>query len=249
MGRFVIKGNGQYGKLEAFLDVPDELDLKEYFSKGGLQSGEEPLPECDTVAIKFDEGIISSLMGMGFSRTRSEHAVYNTKGQGAEAAAEWLFSKMDDDSLEKPLVIKKAPSSASAVAVSQEDVTTLMGMGFSKAACVKALTNTQGNVERAADWLFNHPEEAATAEEKPVEHPKQDKPAGEVRSGRYKLFAFITHMGKNTDSGHYVAHIKVPVQGEEKWVIFNDMKVALSQDPPKDMAYLYFYRSADDWGK
>jgi len=242
-----MKGNGQFGKLEAFLDVPDELDLKEYFSKGGIQPGEEPLPENNTPTFKFDEGVIASLMGMGFSRTRCEHAVYNTKGQGAEAAADWLFSRMDDDSLEKPLVLKTAPSSAPAVAVSQEDVGTLMGMGFSKAACVKALTNTQGNVERAADWLFSHPEEAVSAEEeKPKEQPKQDKGESTSRhSGRYKLFAFITHMGKNTDSGHYVAHIKVPVQGEEKWVIFNDMKVALSQDPPKDMAYLYFYRSTD----
>jgi len=54
----------------------------------------------------------------------------------------------------------------------------------------------------------------------------------------YKLFAFISHMGTSTQSGHYVCHIKKGGQ----WVLFNDAKVARSEDPPKDMAYLYIYQ-------
>jgi len=53
----------------------------------------------------------------------------------------------------------------------------------------------------------------------------------------YKLFAFITHMGSSTQSGHYVSHIKV----NGKWYIFNDSKVAESQEPPRELAYIYFY--------
>lgn len=154
------------------MDVPEYLDLSEYSTKGGLQPGEELLPESDTVQIQFNEGVIASLMGMGFSRTKAEHAAYNTQGQGADAAAEWLFSRMDDDSLEKPLVVKKAASSASSPSVNAEDVDNLMGMGFSKSLCVKALSNTQGNVERAVDWLFSHQSED-TMEEDPA--PKQNE--------------------------------------------------------------------------
>jgi uncharacterized UBP type Zn finger protein len=57
----------------------------------------------------------------------------------------------------------------------------------------------------------------------------------------YQLLAFVSHMGSSTHAGHYVAHIKK----DGRWVIFNDNKVAISGQPPKDMAYLYFYQRVD----
>ena len=45
-------------------------------------------------------------------------------------------------------------------------------------------------------------------------------------------------MGSSTMCGHYVCHILK----EGKWVIFNDNKVALSESPPKELAYLYLYQ-------
>lgn len=53
----------------------------------------------------------------------------------------------------------------------------------------------------------------------------------------YKLIAFISHMGSSSMVGHYVCHIKK----EGRWVIFNDEKVAVSQNPPTDLGYLYIY--------
>lgn len=53
----------------------------------------------------------------------------------------------------------------------------------------------------------------------------------------YKLIAFISHMGSSSTVGHYVCHIKK----EGRWVIFNDEKVAVSQNPPTDLGYLYIY--------
>lgn len=53
----------------------------------------------------------------------------------------------------------------------------------------------------------------------------------------YRLVAFISHMGTATMVGHYVAHILK----DGHWVIFNDSKVALSENPPKDLGYLYLY--------
>ena len=54
----------------------------------------------------------------------------------------------------------------------------------------------------------------------------------------YKLVGFISHMGTSTHVGHYVCHILK----DGRWVIFNDEKVALSKQPPKDLAYLYLYQ-------
>jgi ubiquitin carboxyl-terminal hydrolase 5/13 len=51
----------------------------------------------------------------------------------------------------------------------------------------------------------------------------------------------VSHIGKNTGSGHYVAHIK----RNGKWVIYNDEKVALSENPPLQHAYLYLFQRKD----
>ena len=39
--------------------------------------------------------------------------------------------------------------------------------------------------------------------------------------GRYTLMAIISHIGRNTDHGHYVCHVKK----DGHWVLFNDEKV------------------------
>ena len=54
----------------------------------------------------------------------------------------------------------------------------------------------------------------------------------------YRLVAFISHMGTSTKCGHYVCHIR---RGDD-WVIFNDEKVAASERPPRDLAYIYLYQ-------
>lgn len=45
-------------------------------------------------------------------------------------------------------------------------------------------------------------------------------------------------MGTSSMVGHYVAHILK----DDRWVIFNDEKVALSVNPPKELGYLYLYK-------
>ena len=59
-----------------------------------------------------------------------------------------------------------------------------------------------------------------------------------ISVSEYKLVAFISHMGTSTMVGHYVCHILK----DNRWVIFNDEKVALSEHPPMDLAYLYLYK-------
>ena len=56
----------------------------------------------------------------------------------------------------------------------------------------------------------------------------------------YELLGFVSHMGTSTMCGHYVCHIKK----EGRWVIFNDSKVAVSEQPPRELGYLYLFRRA-----
>ena len=60
-------------------------------------------------------------------------------------------------------------------------------------------------------------------------------------AGQYELVGIVSHMGRNTACGHYVCHLKK--QG--KWVTYNDEKVAISENPPRDLAYMYLFRQKD----
>lgn len=93
-------------------------------------------------------------------------------------------------------------------------------------------------MERAVDWIFSHADEM---DSQPMQtETTQNSSANPFRDGsaKYKLTAFISHMGTSTMCGHYVCHIFK----DNRWVIFNDNKVALSESPPKDLAYMYLYR-------
>ncbi|CAF1138383.1 unnamed protein product, partial [Brachionus calyciflorus] len=119
----------------------------------------------------------------------------------------------------------------------EETISNLISFGFNRPHVLKALEATDGNLERAADWLFNHPEEMETNSAEVSENSSQPNRLRDG-CGKYELVAFISHMGSNANVGHYVAHIKK----DNQWVIFNDEKVAKSENPPKDLAYLYFYK-------
>jgi ubiquitin carboxyl-terminal hydrolase 5/13 len=116
-----------------------------------------------------------------------------------------------------------------------------------------ALKETGGAADRAADWLFSHMDDidgaiAALNTNSSVTEPTNKAvkiPLEDADQGTYKLQGMISHIGKNTGSGHYVAHLK---DKDGRWVIFNDEKVALSSKPPMEHAYLYLYKRTDTFG-
>ena len=61
---------------------------------------------------------------------------------------------------------------------------------------------------------------------------------GAAGPGQYELIATVSHIGRNTDHGHYVCHVKK----DGRWVLFDDDRVALSTKPPLDKAFMYCYR-------
>jgi len=135
---------------------------------------------------------------------------------------------MEDADIDTPYVATGTPSSN----IPEAAIVMLVELGISRAKAIAALKATQNNVDRAVEWAFSHTDE----EDSPME--VETSAHIDSAKGRYELFALISHIGANTGSGHYVCHIKK----HGKWIFYNDSKVAESSDPPRQMAYLYFYK-------
>uniref|UniRef100_A0A914IAW4 Ubiquitin carboxyl-terminal hydrolase n=1 Tax=Globodera rostochiensis TaxID=31243 RepID=A0A914IAW4_GLORO len=128
----------------------------------------------------------------------------------------------------------------------QKIVNELLLMGFTENAAKKATLFTKNeSLESATNWILQHMDDSDLNDPHPVLSKQSVPPSSssnqgqpthkqETRngSGRYRLRAFISHMGSSPHSGHYVAHVKAE---NGKWHIFNDEKVAESQHPPKTL--------------
>uniref|UniRef100_A0A8C4P1H0 Ubiquitin carboxyl-terminal hydrolase n=1 Tax=Dicentrarchus labrax TaxID=13489 RepID=A0A8C4P1H0_DICLA len=210
-------------------------------------------------APEIDEAAVMQLAEMGFPVEACRKAVYYTGNMGPEMAFNWIIAHMEEP--DPGPSTSDSPMGATPLGNSppEESIAILTSMGFPRAHSIHALKATNNNLERALDWIFTHPEEEESdaisdmADTEPNDNafsnanshsdstlsPDRDTSGPRVKDGpgRYELFAFISHMGASTMSGHYVCHIKK----EGRWVIYNDHKVCLSERPPKDLGYIYFY--------
>ncbi|XP_037933420.1 ubiquitin carboxyl-terminal hydrolase 5 [Teleopsis dalmanni] len=229
-------------KLDVSVQMPDELDLSNWRATG-LQAGEEQLPETEPVkrGFVFNEEFLTQLMQMGFPQEACKRAVYHTENSDVNSAATWLMEHIGDPDFSEPFVVPSERATGGADIFDPESIATLMSMGFAEQRSREALRATNGNVERSMDWIFSHAGDVDTNEESTTASTTTAEPATKTYrdgNGKYNLVAFISHMGTSSQVGHYVCHIKKDGQ----WVIFNDSKVALSQNPPKDLGYLYLYK-------
>ncbi|KAK5930794.1 hypothetical protein CgunFtcFv8_027005 [Champsocephalus gunnari] len=218
---------------------------------------------------EIDEAAAMQLAEMGFPVEACRKAVYYTGNMGPEMAFNWIIAHMEEPDFAEPLTlpsmidlgpsISDSPLGAPPLGNSppEESIAILTSMGFPRTHSIQALKATNNNLERALDWIFIHPEEEesdvlsdmaatepngfsnANSHSNSTVSPDREAAGPRVKDGpgRYELFAFISHMGASTMSGHYVCHIKK----EGRWVIYNDHKVCLSERPPKDLGYIYFY--------
>lgn len=127
-----------------------------------------------------------------------------------------------------------------------EMVSNLCAMGFTPAQAEVALYESDLDIERAAEWLFSHMDDLDGAchssnafKSKQPPKPSSSGSKSKSRSSQYELVGIVSHMGEHTACGHYVCHIR---KSDGKWVIYNDEKVAISQNPPLELGYLYLYR-------
>ncbi|KPI95696.1 Ubiquitin carboxyl-terminal hydrolase 5 [Papilio xuthus] len=235
--KFTIKEDWTPAKLDVAVDMPWEVDLSCLRGRGP-QPDETLLPDSSPQAPtpQYDEAVLAQLLDMGFPVEACKRALYYTGNSGLEPASNWLMEHLTDwDFANKFEPPGSQPAGGASVAVDESSVANIISMGFTRPQAEKALRATEGDVGRALDWIFSRADQLDAEDEAP---PREDRTLG-CRDGpeKYKLVAFISHMGTSTMVGHYVCH----VLHEGRWVIFNDNKVALSENPPKDLGYLYLY--------
>ncbi|XP_057320588.1 ubiquitin carboxyl-terminal hydrolase 5 [Microplitis mediator] len=241
--KFTVNEDWTLAKLDVAVEMPDILDLNSL--RGcGLQPNEKLLPKsaAEMPMPVYDQTILSQLIDMGFPPEACKRALYFTENQGLEVASNWLLEHMmDSDFADKfvppgiEITLSKAP-----FVPSEAGLEYLLSLGFAEDRAIKALKETDNSMERAVDWIISHQDELDT--HGMIED--ESKPAqAEYRDGnsRYKLVGFISHMGTSSMVGHYVCHLLK----DNRWVIFNDEKVALSENPPKELGYIYMYQRLD----
>ena len=252
-------------KLEVNIDMTEEIDLNNLKSLGP-QEGEDLVPDdgdnnnvagttSSVPKTQIDEAALGQLMDMGFSMNGCKRALLAVGGCNVEAAMNWIFEHNSDPNFNDPpeeLSINTNASSNSPL-VDEGTVNSLVtNLGCFTAEQVRAaLQECGGQADRAADWLFSHMDDLDGAiaklqnEEIPSNSSASSSFSVEDGDGRYTLIGMVSHIGKNTSSGHYVCHLKK----DGKWVIFNDEKVALSESPPVPHAYMYLFQRVDCIGK
>ena len=204
-------------KLQCAVEIPTSpISLMSFAFVDG---GEELLPEDSSAPAEpeLNQAYLYQLLDMGITETQAKHGLLKTNNVSVEAAATWVFENLDNPELSQPIVKQ-----------SNADVDSITGMGFTAAQAKVALGKCDGNPDRASDYLFSHQGEMEV----------EEKIGEEVGNAEYQLFSVITHLGTSMHSGHYVAHI---MKGGE-CVLFNDIKVAATSDPPLGKGYIYFFR-------
>jgi ubiquitin carboxyl-terminal hydrolase 5/13 len=122
---------------------------------------------------------------MGFPLPACKRAATITSGQGIEAATQWIMEHMDDPDFNVDPVVPTTTGTFCAFKHSkcgfydvqffllgpfvpnEDGITMLQSMGFTRLQCIKALRSTDNNVERAADWIFSHPDEINSIDDAP----------------------------------------------------------------------------------
>jgi ubiquitin carboxyl-terminal hydrolase 5/13 len=173
---------------------------------------EELLPEDADVARKPkfvpNEMALEMLMAMGFPKVRCEKALYATGNSDSEAAANWLFAHMEDPNIDEPVDFGNESASAGNTAVDPELVANLTSLGFTEPQARQALRETDGNIERAAEWLFSHPDAAGDIDNNGTgagaasETPKgKTLPGSDKRPVNFQLQSIVCHKGSSIHAG------------------------------------------------
>jgi ubiquitin carboxyl-terminal hydrolase 5/13 len=246
-------------KLDIPVQVSDEIfDLSPYYSSG-LQPGEEEFPEDAAVSTSVgsvatftpNTAALAQLESMGFGRNRCERALHATGNDDPEAAMNWLFEHMEDPDIDEPLNLGGAGGGTGSL-VEPSKIAQLGDMGIPAPQARKALRECAGDVNRAIDWVFSHPDDAGDVEGPAggdsvgAKGPPQLAGSADLPA-KFELQSIVCHKGTSIHAGHYVAFIRKQIEGEgRQWVLFNDEKVvkAVDVEEMKKFAYVYFFRRA-----
>lgn len=247
VSRYYMTESWTAEKHDCIVPIPQELDIS--FMKGkGAQANEVLMSKGaaaknEPAKMVPDETIVATLVAMGLaSENACKRAALGVQNANADMAAAWLFEHMTDADINDPLSDGSKDDNDGVYEPDKAKVSSLAAMfGFAEKYVRTALIETNGDENRAAEWLFSH-EATLDAETDRVnnerEASKKEKSDFSDGKGLYEMVAIISHLGKDTGHGHYVSHVK----RNGKWYFFNDNKVALSKETPFEHGYLYIFQ-------
>ncbi|CEF65782.1 Ubiquitin carboxyl-terminal hydrolase [Strongyloides ratti] len=231
--KFEITPQYTIKKMDIDIEVPHQINLEPFRGKGKLE-GEELLPEDDVQIDTCNSMMLGQIMDMGFSEVASRKALRSTGNADVNVALYWLMEHADDPDLNIPIPNQPLPNGTREFAPNL--VSQITCLGFDSYSANYALEQTNGDVNSAAELLFTNPGSVPLPSQV-ISTSNDTKQSYEDNQGNYVLKAFISHMGTSPHSGHYVVHIRI----ENTWYIYNDEKVAISQNPPFSLGYIYMY--------
>lgn len=166
MKKFTLREDWTSVKLDVSVECPDVLDIG-HLRGVGQQPTEQSLPELEEGAgapkpPPIDAAVLDQLVQMGFPVEAGKKAIFHTKNTGVEAATNWVMEHITDPDFSDPFVMpgmEGNKASGAAFVADANGLEMLMGMGFTDKQATRALKETQNNIERAADWIFSHPDE------------------------------------------------------------------------------------------
>ncbi|KAJ3449767.1 ubiquitin carboxyl-terminal hydrolase [Anaeramoeba flamelloides] len=224
--------------------------------------------------IEPNQEIVNAIVNFGFPQNQAIKAALSTNNASTEIALNWLLEHQQDSDINDPFKFededekekdkneekKKGGEEEDGMEKYAEIAPNLTMMGFSLEHCKFALYKSDGDMERAANFLFNYSqdidsmiinerEKIKKEKEKEKEKEKYDRvqegdenvaidPNEKVLDGNYQLSSYICHLGSNASSGHYVSYIK----NDDKWVLCNDSKIVIEPENVTDGAYILFYK-------
>lgn len=140
---------------------------------------------------------------MGFPQVRCEKALYSTGNADLEAAMNWLLSHLEDPDIDEPINNKKV-SKNWADEPDATKVAQLTDMGIDDSRARQALVATGGDISRAIDWVFSHPD---NMDESPTEQQASEgsgalpTPGFDTTPATYQLQSIICHKGASVHAG------------------------------------------------
>ena len=207
--------------------------------------------------VKFDQNKVDMLLENGVPELAAKWSLYLCN-QEPELALNFFFENIESPDLQQPLPkikVKKKRYTENIPGINMTSLESLLSMGFDRKKSIAALKKSEGNMDAAINLIISddpslleevgnnkNSENQMNIEEKENENDKEEvkKIINEGNGSFYNMCGFVTHLGKNTEQGHYVSHFR---QEENKWTYFNDNKVALWVDPPIKKGYIYFYKN------
>jgi ubiquitin carboxyl-terminal hydrolase 5/13 len=203
--RFVLV-NWVPTKVDVPVVVDDEPFVLDDYKSFGLQPSEELLPgesvSTNKPSFTADPTALQTLMQMGFPQNRCEKALLATGNSDANAAMDWLFGHLEDPDIDAPLNLDSNKSIS--VSVDAEKIESLGQMGFGPPQALKALKETGGSMERAIDWLFNHPDDPGeSVEDREVSQDpsERERPGSDILPAKFRLQSIICHKGASIHAG------------------------------------------------